>query len=76
MKRKKIKIVKSTHDYVVGLIRPTTNSIVKDVRIPRKVFKGVDCGDFLTMSQVIDEWLLKDGFEGFVVWSMKMVPRN
>lgn len=76
MMKRKIRIVKSTHDYVVGLIRPSTNSIVKDVRIPRKVLKGVDCGDFLTMSQVIDEWLLKDGFEGFVVWSMKMVPRN
>lgn len=70
----------SKNKVVVGLIRSKTNSTLENIEIPQEVFEGVDWdheklyGDYVTMGQVIDDWLL-EGFEGFVVYKMKFIPR-
>ena len=53
----------NTNKIVVGLMRIKTGS---HIEIPQEVLRGVDYDDYLTMSQVIDEWI-ESGFEGFVV---------
>lgn len=70
----------SKNKVVVGLIRSKTNSTLENIEIPQEVFEGVDWnhqgqyGDYVTMGQVIDDWLL-EGFQGFTIYKMQFIPK-
>lgn len=61
----------SKNKVIVGLWRDITKSVIKDVEVPQEVFENVDHDDYITMSQVMDEWVF-DNFPGFCVYKIRI----